>query len=175
MDQTASKCCAPKRSRNIESPGGNGRSCSVNLSSLFLLHTVSQKTQPSSVSPKQVEVSLQQSLALNEMDHFADKILCGIALLEYMFIENDIYIYIYLQSLLFFCLYELMENNVLVLEKIILPSDFISLSPFISNIARFNVNFQRPRMPVQYRSEILSALQVAGYTSKHLVHSVQDH
>lgn len=68
-----------------------------------------------------------------------------------------------------------MENNILVWEKMILPSDFVSLSSFISNIARFNINFQRPRMPAQYRSEILSALQVAGYTSKHLVHSVQDH
>lgn len=68
-----------------------------------------------------------------------------------------------------------MEKNVLVWEKMILPSDFMSLSSFISNVAHFNINFQRPCMPVQYRSEILSALQVAGYTSKHLVHSVQDH
>lgn len=81
------------------------------------------------------------------------------------------FIYIY-SHFSFFCLYELMGNNILVWEKMILPPGFMSLSSFISNVAHFNINFQRRRMPVQYRSEILSALQVAGYTSKHLVHSV---
>lgn len=65
--------------------------------SLFLLHTVSKKIRCFYVSPRQVEVPLWQTLALNETDHFADKVLCGIhiALLEYVFIENDIYLYIF--------------------------------------------------------------------------------
>lgn len=56
--------------------------------------TVSGKTQQFYVSPKQIKIPLDQIHALNEMDHFADKIFCGIviALLEYMFIENYIYL-----------------------------------------------------------------------------------
>lgn len=72
-----------------------------------------------------------------------------------------------------FCLYELIENNASVWVKMILPSEFMGLSSFISRAASFNISFQRPCMPLQYRPEILSTLQVAGYTSKHLVHSVQ--
>lgn len=60
----------------MEGPGGRSRS--VKFPSLFLLDTVSEKTRHFYLPPKQVEVPLQQTHALNEMDHFADKILCGI-------------------------------------------------------------------------------------------------
>lgn len=68
-----------------------------------------------------------------------------------------------------------MENKASVWEKMALLPDFRSLSSFISDVAHSNSTLQRPRVPGQRRSEILSALQVAGYTSKHLVHSAQDH
>lgn len=65
----------------------------MQLLSLFLLHK-SLENQQFYISPKQVKIPLEQTHALNEMDHFIDKILCSvvIVLLEYMFLENDIYL-----------------------------------------------------------------------------------
>lgn len=86
---------APERGRNMGK--SRWKKLFYEILNLFVLHVASERTQHFYVSPKQFQVPLQQTLALNEMDYFADKMLCGIciALLEYMFIENDIYLYIF--------------------------------------------------------------------------------